>query len=140
LLAVLWMDLIFDSQVLPHRGAGELPESVLDSISRYYHRATTTSRPMSYLIALVMVLLLGSLAFRAFRGSDPGWLLAASAVLAGVPIVVAMTRTLPNAVALGNRAGMPAEQSRLARAICRDHVACLVLMSAFLVVWMVAAT
>jgi len=45
LLAVLWMDLIFDSQVLRHRGADVLPEPVLDSISRYYHRATTTSRP-----------------------------------------------------------------------------------------------
>ena len=133
------MDLIFDSQVLIHRGAEVLPESVLDSISRYYHRATTTSRPMSYLIALVMAILLGSLAFRAYRGSDPGWLLAVSAVLAGVPIVLAMTRTVPNAVALGNRAGTPAEQSRLARAICRDHLVCLMLMSAFLVLWVVVA-
>jgi len=133
------MDLIFDSQVLLHRGADVLPESVLESISRYYHRATTTSRPMSYLIALVMAILLGSLAFRAYRGSDPGWLLAVSAVLAGVPIVLAMTRTVPNAVALGNRAGTPAEQSRLARGICRDHLVCLMLMSAFLVLWVVVA-
>ncbi|MBE1548450.1 hypothetical protein GGC64_002474 [Mycobacterium sp. OAS707] len=133
------MDLIFDSQVLPHRGGGELPEPVLDSISRYYHRATTTSRPMSYLIALVMAILVGSIAFRAISASDPWWLLAASALLTGVPIVLAMTRTVPNAVALGNRAGTPAEQSRLARAICRDHIVCLVLMSAFLALWMTAA-
>jgi hypothetical protein len=46
-----------------------------------------------------------------------------------------MTRTVPNAVALGKRVGTPAEQSRLARAICRDHVVCLVLVSAFLTVW-----
>ncbi|WP_051073758.1 hypothetical protein [Mycobacterium sp. JS623] len=133
------MDLIFDSQVLSHRGAGVLPESVLDSISRYYRRATTTSRPMSYLIALVMAILLGSLGFRAIRGFDPGWLLVLWAVLAGVPIVLAMTRTVPNAVALGNRIGTPAEQSRLARAICRDHVVCLALMSAFLASWVVVA-
>jgi hypothetical protein len=139
LLAVLWMDLIFDSQVLRHRRADVLPESVLDSISRYYHRATTTSRPMSYLIALVMVILLGSLAFRVFRGSDPGWLLVASALLAGIPIALATTRTVPNAVALGNRAGTPAEQSRVARAICLDHIVCLLLMSAFLVMWVVVA-
>jgi len=133
------MDLIFDSQVLPHRGGGELPEPVLDSISRYYHRATTTSRPMSYLIALVMVILLGGMAFRAVHGPDPGWLLVVLGTLAGVPIVLAMTRTVPNAVALGNRAGTPAEQSRLARAICRDHIVCLVLMSAFLALWVTAA-
>jgi hypothetical protein len=129
------MDLIFDSQVLRHRGVDVLPESVLTSIAGYYHRATTTSRPMSYLIALVMVILLGSLAFRGVSGSDAGWLLVVSAVLAGVPIALAMVRTVPNAVALGNRAGTPAEQSRLARAICRDHIVCLVLVSGFLAVW-----
>jgi hypothetical protein len=133
------MDLIFDSQVLRHRGADVLPESVLDSISRYYHRATTTSRPMSNLIALVMAILLGSLGFRAFRGADLGWLLAVSAVLAGLPIVLALVRTVPNAVALGNRVGTPAEQSRLARAICRDHILCLLLISAFLALWVTFA-
>jgi heme/copper-type cytochrome/quinol oxidase subunit 4 len=133
------MDLIFDSQVLRHRGADALPESVLASIAGYYHRATTTSRPMSYLIALVMAILLGSLAFRGFSGSDPGWLLAVSAVLTGIPIALAMVRTVPNAVALGNRVGTPAEQSRLARAICWDHIVCLVLVSGFLAIWVTLA-
>ncbi|MGX9791900.1 hypothetical protein [Mycobacterium sp. MMS18-G62] len=132
------MDLIFDSQVLRHRGADELPEAVLTSIADYYRRATTTSRPMSYLIAAVMVILLGAFGFRAVRGDDPVWLLASSAVLAGAPILLALTRTLPNAVALGNRTGTLAEQSRLARAICRDHVLCLTFMAAFLVLWVVA--
>ena len=138
LIAVLWMDLIFDSQVLRHRAADELPEAVLASIAGYYRRATTTSRPMSYLIAMVMVVLLGALGFRAIRGDDPGWLLVLSVVLAGAPILLALTRTVPNAVALGTRSGTPAEQSRLARAICRDHVLCLTCMSAFLVVWIAA--
>jgi len=138
LIAVLWMDLIFDSQVLRHRAADELPEAVLASIAGYYRRATTTSRPMSYLIATVMAVLLGALGFRAIRGDDPGWLLVLSAVLAGAPILLALTRTVPNAVALGTRTGTPAEQSRLARAICRDHLLCLTCMSAFLVVWIAA--
>ena len=113
LIAVLWMDLIFDTQVLRHRREEELPESVVDSISAYYHRATTTSRPP--------------------------WLLAASAVLAAVPILLALVRTVPNAVALGNRVGTPSEQSRLARSICRDHLLCLVFMSAFLALWVAVA-
>jgi len=33
LIAVLWMDLIFDSQVLRHRAADELPGAVLASIA-----------------------------------------------------------------------------------------------------------
>ncbi len=51
LLAVLWMDLMFDVQVLRHRDAA-LPEPVLASIAAYYRRATTTSRPMGHLIAI----------------------------------------------------------------------------------------
>ena len=139
LIAVLWMDLIFDTQVLRHRRADELPEPVIASIAGYYHRATTTSRPMSLLIAVVMVVLLGSLGFRALRGGDAPWLLAALAVLAGVPVLLALVRTVPNAVALGNRVGTPTEQSRLARAICRDHLVCLVFMSAFLALWVAVA-
>jgi hypothetical protein len=41
---------------------------VLTSIAEYYHRATTTSRPMSRLIALVMVILLGALGFQFSSG------------------------------------------------------------------------
>jgi heme/copper-type cytochrome/quinol oxidase subunit 4 len=133
------MDLIFDTQVLRHRGADELPESVLDSISGYYHRATTTSRPMSYLIALVMSILLGALGFRWIRGDDAIWLLAACTVLAGVPIMLALVRTVPNAVRLGARTGSQGEQSQLARTICRDHIVCLTFMSAFFALWIVSA-
>jgi hypothetical protein len=132
------MDLIFDTQVLRHRGVDELPESVLDSISRYYHRATTTSRPMSYLIALVMAILLGALGIRWISGDDAIWLLSACTVLAGVPILLAMVRTVPNAVRLGDRNGGPAQLSRLARSIYRDHVLCLTFMSAFFALWIVS--
>jgi hypothetical protein len=132
------MDLIFDTQVLPHRSSDELPASALDSISGYYHRATTTSRPMSYLIALVMAILLGALGFRWIRGDDAIWLLAACTVLAGVPILLALVRTVPNAVRLGAHEGSPAELSHLARSICRDHLLCLTFMSAFFALWIVS--
>ena len=138
LLAVLWMDLIFDVQVRGVRG-GELPEPVLASIAGYYHRATTTSRPMSHLIAAVMVILLGALAFRALRGHDPVWLTVSSAALAGVPILLALIRTVPNAIRLGNRLDDPAEQSRLARSVCRDHLVCAVCVSAFLILRLIHA-
>ena len=139
LIAVLWMDLIFDTQVLHHRGAEELPDSVLDSIAGYYRRATTTSRPMSYLIACVMLILLGALGFRWLVGDHPLWLLTAATVLAGVPILLALVRTVPNAVRLGARAGSLAERSRLARSICRDHLLCVTFVSAFLVLWITQA-
>ena len=107
LFAVLWMDLIFDVQVFRYRSAGEeLPEPVLVSITGYYHRATTTSRPMSRLIALVMLILLGALGFQATRGPDPGWLLVISAGLAGIPTMLALTQTVPDAIRLAERVVM----------------------------------
>jgi hypothetical protein len=140
LLAVIWMDLIFDSQVLAYRHSGEqLPEPVLASIAGYYHRATTTSRPMSRLIALVMAILLTALGFRAALGDDPGWLLAVAAALAGGPILLAMIRTVPNAVRLGKRADTPAVQTRLARSIFTDHVLCFVFIVGFLALWLAEA-
>lgn len=135
LFAVLWMDLIFDVQVLRHRAAAELPETVLASIAAYYHRATTTSRPMSHLIVAVMATLLGTLVFVSAHGHDPGWLLVASAALAGIPTMLALTHTVPDAVQLGRRTDDPAEQTRLARSVCRDHLLCAACMLAFLIVW-----
>lgn len=134
LIAVLWMDLIFDAQVLRHRGGDELPGPVLDSIAAYYRRATTTSRPMGSLIAVVMVILLGALAFRWFQ--SPGWPPAVCTLLAAAPILLAASHTVPAAKRLGGRTGSPVEQSRLARSICRDHLLCLAAMSAFLALWL----
>lgn len=137
LLAVLWMDLIFDSQVLVHRDSSDqLPEPVLASIAGYYHRATTSSRPMSALIAVVMVILLTALAFRSITGDDPGWLIAVSITLAAIPIFLALIRTVPNAKRLGGRADSVVEQTRLARAIFTDHVVCFGLMLGFLGLWL----
>ncbi len=137
LLAVLWMDLIFDTQVLRGARGTDPGEAELSSIAAYYRRAATTSRPMSGLITLVMAILLVTLGVEAVGGATPGWLLVASAVLAGGPITLALLRTVPNAVRLGARSDPPAEQGRLARAILLDHLLCLAGMSAFLVLWLV---
>jgi uncharacterized membrane protein len=132
LLAVLWMDLIFDSQVRGARSE-QLPEAVLASISDYYRRATTTSRPMSHLIAVVMVILLVALAFQVLSGHDPLWLIVVSAALAAVPILLALIRTVPNAVRLGGRPDGLVAQSQLARSVYREHVLCFAFISTLLV-------
>lgn len=140
LFAILWMDLMFDVQVLRHRSVGEeLPEPVLASVAGYYHRATTASRPMSRLIALVMLILLGALGVQSTRAQDPGWLLLISAGLAGIPTMLALTQTVPDAVRLGHRSDSAPEQSRLARSVCRDHLICAGCMFVFLVLWLARA-
>ncbi|WP_205873048.1 hypothetical protein [Mycobacterium camsae] len=132
LLAVVWMDLIFDVQVLGHREAGaELPEPLLASIAGYYRRATTTSQPMGRFIAMVMLILLSALGFEAAYGREPVWLLVASAGAAAIPVVVALVHTVPSAVRLGSRIDPPDVQTHLARAVCRDHLLCFACMLAF---------
>lgn len=132
LLAVLWMDLIFDAQVLGHRRADDpLPEPVLASIAGYYRRATTDSRPMGRLIAVVMgVAVLGSAA-DVFSGAGALALRAAALALCVWPTGLALARVVPNAVRLGARRDDAATQSSLARAICRDHLVCLLCVAGF---------
>ncbi len=136
LLAVLWMDLMFDVQVLRHR-AGDLPEEVLDSIAGYYRRVTTLARPMGHAIGGVMMLTLASVATEIVSG--PRWLGLVSLPLCGAPIGLALGRVLPNAVRLGARSDPSSVQSSLARGICRDHLFCLASIAAFVAIQLAAA-
>jgi hypothetical protein len=118
LLAVLWLDLMFDVQVLGRAAPpAALPDATLASIAHYYARVTTAAHPMQRLIALVMaVTVLGSLV-RAWQ--FPRRLLSWLAFgTAAVPIALAALRVVPNAVRLGSGAGSPAEQS----ALCTRHL------------------
>ena len=133
LLAVLWFDLMFDVQVARQRGS-ELPEEVLASIADYYRRVTTAARPMNRLIALVMVATLVAIVVQLARDDAPPWVSIASLVLAGSAIVLAAAHTVPSAVRLGGREDRADVQSRLARAIFRDHALCAAAIAALLTI------
>ena len=133
LLAVLWMDLMFDVQVLRHRGRREeLPESVLSSIAAYYRRVTTSARPMGHLVGAVMGIAVITLAVLIATGDGSRWRALASLVLCGGPSLLALTRVVPNAVRLGARSDSLPRQAALARSICRDHLLCLAGILGFL--------
>jgi hypothetical protein len=129
LLAVLWMDLMFDVQALRHRGV--LPEPVLDSIGRYYRRVTTEAAPLGHLVGAVMLAAVATAVAHLGRGAEPRWAGWASLALCLPPIVLAQTRIFPAAARLGRGEGSAEERSRLARSICRAHLACLAAIGAF---------
>jgi hypothetical protein len=135
LLAVLWMDLMFDVQVLRHR-AGDLPEDVLASIAGYYRRVTTLAQPMGHAIAAVMVLTLVAVGAEIVRG--PAAFGLASLPFCAGPIGLALARVVGNAVRLGARTDPPAVQSALARGICRDHLLCLASIAVFVAIQLAA--
>ncbi len=138
LLAVLWFDLMFDVQALRHR-EGDLPEPVLASVSTYYARVTTAARPMNRLIAAVMLGIIAAIIAQIAEGDAPTWVGWTSLALAGGAIALAAARTVPNAVCLGTRADPPADQSRLARSILRDHLLCLAAIAAVLTIQLATA-
>jgi hypothetical protein len=140
LLAVLWMDLMFDVQVLSYRHQRELPEEVLRSIAGYYQRVTTTARPMPYAVAVAMLIGVVSVALQLVRGDVPRSLSGLSLALIAPPVLLAGWRVLPNAVRLGAGGDPPDEQTRLARSICHDHLVCLVVILTLLALrfWMLA--
>jgi len=131
LLAVLWFDLMFDVQVL-RRGASR--DEALQSIAAYYRRVTTAARPMSRLVATVMLATIAAIVVQIARGDGPGWAAWASLVLTGSAIGIAAAQTFPSAVRLGARGDSLEGQEGLARAILRDHLVCLVAIAAVLVI------
>jgi hypothetical protein len=137
LLAVLWFDLMFDVQTRRHSG-DPLPPEVLASVSSYYRRVTTEAYPMNRLVAVVMLLTLAAIVAEIVQGENPWWIGWGSLALAGSGFVPTMMRTVPNARRLGSAADSAEEQSRLARAICRDHMFSFARMFGVLVLQLIA--
>ncbi len=130
---------MFDVQVLAFRTARELPEDTLRSIAAYYRRVTTLARPMNSAIGGVMLVTILALAAQIVRASGERWAGLMSVPLCAGPILLAGLRVVPNAVRLGARADLPLEQTRLARAICRDHLFCLWGILVFVALQLIAA-
>jgi hypothetical protein len=138
LLAVLWFDLMFDVQVVGHRGV-DLPAAVRESIATYYARVTTAARPMNRLVATTMFITVGALVAETARGDLPAWRTWPALVCAIAAVGLAAGRTVRNAVRLGTRAGDAQEQSRLARRVLRDHLVCIAAITAVLVLQLLPA-
>ena len=122
LLAVLWMDLMFDVQARGDAGR-ELPPDVRSSIAAYYARVTTRARPMNRLIAVMMVVTVGALVAELVRDDLAAWRASLSLGLA----------------VLGRRVPDAALESSIVRSILRDHLACFAAISAVLVLQLLPA-
>src|SRR5438552_15416778 len=86
LLAVLWFDLMFDTQMLPHRDAAVAPDGVLASIAAYYRRVTTDASPMGRLVSVVMLVLIGGLIAQSVCGDVVVWVSDVSFVDGGIAV------------------------------------------------------
>jgi hypothetical protein len=134
LLAVIWMDLMFDVQALRTPRGAPLPDAALASIAAYYRRVTTDAIPMNQLVAIVMaVTVLGTLQQLVSGRGAFTWRLVAL-LLCITPIVLAKARVFPNAARLGTGREPRVVEEALAREIAWAHVGCFAAMLLFVVI------
>ena len=88
---------------------------------------------MNRLIAVVMLLTVLIIVLEIVFGRYHRWIEWISLFAAVFAIGLARMRTIPNASRLGKASDSPEEQSRLARAIYKDHIYCIVAMTIVLV-------
>ena len=139
LLAVLWFDLMFDVQARAPRERGVLPPEALASITAYYGRVTRGAWPMNRLVAAVMIATLAACIVQVADGEDERWVAWSSLVLIAAATGLGGLRTVPAARKLGEGYGGDEERSRVARSLLRDHLICLGLVLAVVVLQLVAA-
>jgi hypothetical protein len=133
LLAVLWFDLMFDI------AAWRAPTTEsIEMVSRYYRRVTTDARPMNRLVALAMIGTVAGVVYELVRSIGPSWARWLSLLLVAAPVAVAGSMTVRRAVRLGADVDEPREQLMMAQTIFREHVFCLVCISALLAVQLLA--
>jgi hypothetical protein len=130
LLAVLWFDLMFDVQARRLDDADG--DARLASIADYYRRVTIEAYPANRLVGLVMLITVAGSVVQLVRAPAGRGRALVALLLVAVPVALAATRVLPNAMRLGARTDTLPVQRELARAIWRDHVCCVIAILAFL--------
>ena len=132
LLAVLWMDLMFDVQVW-RAGDGDpsARAAAVASIAAYYRRVTTDAFPLNRAIGAVMLVTIAGSVVQAIGASAGRGRALVALTLCVSPIALAALWVVPAAIRLGARGDALAVQYDLARAILRDHVLCFVAIAAF---------
>jgi len=134
---VLWIDLIFDSLVLPHHGSTEpLPEEVLGTMASFFKRITLKPR----LIFVVMITMLTVVILQIVQGTVPASVAWTSLVIVTVPTGYATARVMPAARRLGTRKDSLEKQSELARSLFSMHTLSFVLMVTLLALQLYAAS
>ncbi len=125
LIAVLWIDLIFDSSVWIYRGGNkDLPEEVLAAMSHYYRRVTY--KP--YVLFLIMAIILWMIILQITQSLVPAWVGWLSLILFLASAGCAGTHIIPAASRLGSRTDQVEKQSALARTLFPAHVFCFILI------------
>lgn len=98
MMAVLYIDLMFDVSAAPYRKTNEaLPKAVLDPITHYYGRITQNPYVLMF-VMLTTTLCIGS---EILYNSAPRWASYSSLFLMGLSMITGTLKVIPTAQRLG---------------------------------------
>ena len=124
-VAILYLDLVFDSSAVPYRKSGAaLPAAVLGPITTYYRYVTRNPWLLIYVMTVAITCIVVELVF----GLVPRWVGYASLGVFGLIAVLAVARVIPGAQRLASGEETAEGQSRLAHSLFPHHILFLVLI------------
>ena len=136
MLAILYIDLMFDVMAVPYRRSGAaLPKDVLEPITHYYRRVTQNP----YVLMFVMMTTTISLVVQIVYGLTPRWAAYSSLAAMGLVMVGGIVKVIPTARRLASGREPPEVQTRLIHGAFTAHVLLLVCILVLAVIQLVAA-
>lgn len=136
MLAVLYIDLMFDVTAVPHRHTGKpLPKEVLDPITHYYGRITQNP----YVLMFVMLTTTIALVLQIVYDLAPRWAAYSSLCAMGLAMVAGAAKVIPTAQRLGSRKDPEDVQTRLVHGMFPSHIVLLACILVLAVMQLVAA-
>lgn len=125
MIAVLYMDLFFDTMALPYRKAkADLPAEVLETITGYYGRITQNPWLLIFVMMTTMISIIWEIVYDLVpaRISYPSMGIMAAAMLLG------MTRVIPAATRLAQGNESVSSRTRVAHSLFPSHIILLLLV------------
>lgn len=118
MLAVLYIDLMFDIMAAPHKKNAVLPPLVLDSITHYYGRITQNPFVLTF-VMLTTALCLGA---EILYDLVPRWASYSSMFLMVLSMMTAIVKVIPTAQRLGAGTGSQEERTRMIHSMMPAHL------------------
>jgi hypothetical protein len=136
MLAILYIDLMFDVMAVPHRRSGTtLPKEVLDPITHYYRRVTQNP----YVLMFVMLTTTTFLVLQIVYGLTPRWTAYTSLAAMGLAMVAGIVKVIPAAQRLASGKDPAEVQTRLIHGVFTAHVLLFVCILVLAAIQLVAA-
>jgi len=119
MIAVLYLDLVFDVSALPYRHAkGPLPDHIVEPIATYYRYVTRNPYLLMFVMAIATISIIAELVY----GLAPAWKGYVSLVLMGLAMVVGVARVIPTAERLAKGTVEAEQRARMVHSMFPSHI------------------